>query len=49
VFLLCIVTGATDGWRDTLLVETKFGFGVEEAPRKSPMVIRVKEHAMPSL
>lgn len=33
VILLCTGTGAADGWREALRVETKFGFGVEEAPR----------------
>lgn len=31
--LLWTGTGATDGWREALRVETKFGFGVEDAPR----------------
>lgn len=33
VLLLFRVTGAIDGWREALRVETKFGFGVEDAPR----------------
>ena len=46
--LLGAATGATDGCMEEARVEIKCGFGVEDAPRKSPVVMSVNSQCMPA-
>ena len=46
---LGIWTGVMDGCLEELLVDTNFGFGVEDAARMSPVVMSVNSLCIPRL